>query len=196
MVPSEEGVDRFRDKEYEETPLPILPSGSRRITLTEDGIATLRCEGIVVENNNEPDPENSMQSDYVLTTYSALTSEFHGVDPWRQSGKFPVGRAKPKTTSNPIIQHMSLINFFMKLYFMDNIKNVVIPKTNKCLNLAMNLSMYFHVIGFRFIMAFYFGHYVRDFFLKINITPKKGSLIRLNYIISRRRPDNMIQVMS
>ena len=27
VVPLEEGVDRFRDKEDEETPLPILPSG-------------------------------------------------------------------------------------------------------------------------------------------------------------------------
>ena len=35
----------------------------------------------------------------------------------------------------------------MKLYFMDYIKDVVIPDTNKRLNAAMNLRNYFRVIG-------------------------------------------------
>ena len=41
VVPPEEGVDRFRDKENEEIPLPILPSGSSVITVTEADISTL-----------------------------------------------------------------------------------------------------------------------------------------------------------
>ena len=55
-------------------------------------------------------------------------------------GNFPVGRVKLKMTPNPRIQHMSRLDFFMKLYFVDYIKDVVIPETNKCLNSAMNLS--------------------------------------------------------
>ena len=76
------------------------------------------------------------------------------------------------------------IAFFMKLYFMEYIKNVVIPKTNKRLNSAMNLSDYFYVIGCRLIMACYVRHSIRDFFLKDTITTQKGAPIRLNYIIS------------
>ena len=66
MVPPEEGVDRFRDKENEGTPLPILPSGSRGITVTESDISTLHHEGISVNDDNNPAPENVMQYDGVL----------------------------------------------------------------------------------------------------------------------------------
>ena len=68
MVPPEEGADRFRDKEDEENPLPILPPGSHEITVTEDDIDTLRWEGISVDNNNDPAPESVIQSDDVLPT--------------------------------------------------------------------------------------------------------------------------------
>ena len=42
VVPLEEGIDRFRYKEYEETPMPILHSGSHGITVAEAGITMLR----------------------------------------------------------------------------------------------------------------------------------------------------------
>ena len=48
VVPPEEGIDRVRDKEDKETPLPILPSVSHRITVTEADISTLRCEVIAL----------------------------------------------------------------------------------------------------------------------------------------------------
>ena len=75
----------------------------------------------------------------------------------------------------------------MKLYFMEYIKYVVIPDTNKCLNSAMNLSEYFFVIGWRLIMACYVIHSVRELFLKYPINPQKGTHIRLNQIIYGRR---------
>ena len=65
MVPPEEGVDKFRYKEEEETPLHILPSGSRGITVTKDDIATLHSERIAVYYDNDPAAENFMHSDDV-----------------------------------------------------------------------------------------------------------------------------------
>ena len=56
FLPLEDGVERFRYKEGKDTPLPILPSGSRGVTVTKYDIATLRHEGIVVEDDNDPDP--------------------------------------------------------------------------------------------------------------------------------------------
>ena len=56
MVPPEEGVDRFIDKWDKETPVPILPSGSFGITVTEANITTIRREGIAVNDNNDPAP--------------------------------------------------------------------------------------------------------------------------------------------
>ena len=81
-------------------------------------ISTLSCEGIAVDDENEPAPENVMQSDDVLPTPSSLTFVFHGIDTWRQSEKLPVGRAKLKMTLIPRIQHMYRLDLFMKLYFM------------------------------------------------------------------------------
>ena len=55
----EDGIDRFRDEEDEETLLPILPSRSRGVTVAKDNISTLCHEGIVVNGGNEPAPGNS-----------------------------------------------------------------------------------------------------------------------------------------
>ena len=137
-----------------------------------------------------------MQHADVLPTLSLLTFRFHGIYLWHQSGKFPVGRFKLNMTPIPRTKHMSLLDFFMRLYFMEYIKYVFIPETNKCLNSYMNLVEYLHVIGCHFIMACYVGHSIRDLFLKDTITPHKGAPIRLNHIISGRRLDNITQAMS
>ena len=85
VVPPKEGLDRFRDKEEEETPLPNLPSGSRGITVTEADITTLHREGIEVDDKNEPAPGNVMHSDDFLTTPSSLTIDVEPqLDFWRQ----------------------------------------------------------------------------------------------------------------
>ena len=166
VVPPDEGVDRFRDKEDEDTPLPILPSSISGITVTEDDIDTHRREGVAIYYDNEPAPYNSLQYDYVLPIPSSLTFLFHDVDPRSQSGNSPVGRVRLKITPKPRIHHMSRLGFFVKLYSMDYIKDVFIPDTNKLLNSEMNWSEYFRVIGCRLIMACYVGHSIRDLFLK------------------------------
>ena len=104
--------------------------------------------------------------------------------------------AKLNVTPNPKIQHISRLDFFMKFYLMDFIMYVVIPETNKCINSTINFSEYFRVIGCRLIMGCYFGHFVRDFFLKHPITPQKGATIYINHIISGRHLDKFTQVMS
>ena len=173
MVLSEEGVDRSIDKEYKDNSLPILPSGSRGINVMEADISMLRREEISVANNNELSPENVMKSDDVLPTPSSLIFRFHGIDPWHQSRNFPIGRARMKMTPNPRIQNMSCIEFFIKLYFMDYIRDIVIPETKKLLNSAMKMSDYFCVIGCRLITACDVGKSVRDFFLNDTIPPQK-----------------------
>ena len=172
------------------------PFRTHGITVIESKISTLRSEEIAVDDNNDPAPENLMQSDDVFPTASIITFGFHDVYPWRQSGNLPFGRPKLKTTPIKRIQHIYRLQFFIKLFFMDYIKNLIIPETKKRLNSTMNLSQYFCVIGFCLIMACYVVHSVRDFFLKYLITPQKGAPIHLNHIISGRRIDNITQVMS
>ena len=81
-VPLEDGVDRFREKEDEETPLPILNSGSRIVTFTKDDIVALRLEDIMVEDDNDPDPEKVFHSGDVLPAPKTLNSGFQGIVPW------------------------------------------------------------------------------------------------------------------
>ena len=59
--------------------------------MTKADIATLLREGIEVDDDNDSDPENVMQSDDVLPHLSSLTFGFHGVNTWRQSGNLPIG---------------------------------------------------------------------------------------------------------
>ena len=75
-VPPEDRVDLFRDKEEEDTPLHILTSGIIDVTVTKDDIATLLHEGIVVDDNNDPAPENvcTPRTSYLPPRHS--TSDF------------------------------------------------------------------------------------------------------------------------
>ena len=74
--------------------------------MTEADISMLRCDDIEVDDKNNTDTENVIQSYNLLPTLSSLTFEFHGINTWRPGGKLPVGRAKLKTTPIPRIKHM------------------------------------------------------------------------------------------
>ena len=141
--------------------------------MTESDIAMLCSEGIAFNDNNNLDPENVMQSDDVLPIPLSLTFGFHSINPWRQSGNFPFERSKLKIAPHPRIQHISRLNFSMKLYFVYYINDVVIPE-KKNLHSDMNFGEYFCAIGCRLIMACYVGHSLRDLFLKDTITPRKA----------------------
>ena len=68
--------------------------------MVEADISKLHREGITADDDNNPAPNNVMQHNDFLPTPISLTVGLHGVDPWRQSVKFPVGRANLKM--NPI----------------------------------------------------------------------------------------------
>ena len=140
--------------------------------------------------------ESTLGAIVVNSLLGRQSSRRQGINPWRHSGKFPVGKAKLKTVSNIRVQNMSHLDFFCQLYFMNYIKDVVIPETNKYLNSPMVLGEYFCMIGCCLIMACYVGHSARDLFLKDPITPPKGAPIGLNHIISGRRLEKITQATS
>ena len=105
-MPPEEGVDRFRYKEDEETPLHILLSGSCDVTVSKDNIATICSEGVLIDGENEPTPENILDSKDVLNAPDTLNSGFEFIYPWRQNGNFTVGKARLKMVSNIKVQNM------------------------------------------------------------------------------------------
>ena len=195
MLPHEERIDRLVDKEDEETPLTTPPSGSRGITVEEADISTLRCEGIEVNKKTTLSLIISCSlMMYCLPPNQSPLCFMASILGVRVGTSLLVG-GKLNMTPIPRIQHMSRLELFTKLYFMDYIKDLVIPDNNKRLNSTMNLSGYFHVICCRLIMACFAGHSVRDFFFRDHITSQKGAPIQLNHIISGRRLEKITQVM-
>ena len=65
-----------------------------------------------------------MHYDDVLPNPSSLAFGFNGVNPWRHSGDFPVGRTRLNMTLIPMIQYIYHLELFMTLYFMGYIKDV------------------------------------------------------------------------
>ena len=127
---------------------------------------------------------------------NTLIFVFQGFNPWRQSGKFPIGRSWLNMESNIKLYHMLLFDIFCHQYFMKYINDFVVPETIKYLKSIVFLGEYLHGIGCRLTMTCYVGHSVRDLFSKYPITPKKGTHIRLNHIISGRRLEKITQAMS
>ena len=83
-MPTEDGVDRFRDKEDKNTPLHILPSSSSRVTFIRYDIAKICCDCIVVEDNNDPAPDNVLKYEDVLPAPEKINFGFQDIDPWSQ----------------------------------------------------------------------------------------------------------------
>ena len=54
----------------------------------------------MIEYNNWPDPENVLNSEGVVTDPGTLNLGFQVIDPWHQSGNFPVEKAHLKMVSN------------------------------------------------------------------------------------------------
>ena len=102
-----------------------------------------------------------------------LNFRFEGINPWRQRGNFPVRKAQIKLVPNIRVQHMLYFDIFRQLYFMKYIKDVIVPENKTRLNSPMVIWEYFHVIGYRIIMACYFAHSIRDFFWKDFISQNK-----------------------
>ena len=105
----------FRENEDEDTPLSILTSDSHGVPVTKYGIDTIIHEGIVVDDDNDPDTENVLHSNDVLNYPDTLNLGFQGIGPWCQSGNFPVGKENLTSVSNISVQHISLLVFFFQL---------------------------------------------------------------------------------
>ena len=99
-------------------------------------------------------------------------------------------------TPIPSIQYMYRLYFFVKLYLMEYIKDLVISDTNILIYSAVSLSEYFCVVVCHLIMAYYVGHSGGDLFLEDTITPHKGSVVHLKHIISGRRLEKITRFMS
>ena len=108
----------------------------------------------------------------------------------------PYGKSHLNRVPNIRVQHILCFEIFLQLYFINYIKDVIIPETSKHLKYQIVIREYFCFIVCLLIMAFYIRKYVRDLFLKHLITPKNVPPIRLNNITSVWRLDKITQAIS
>ena len=108
--------------------------------MTRDNFLDLRNAGFVVDDKNEPVPENipvATTADNVANTdiyrndIAAEDWVFDGIDQWRISGGEVFSPAKFKTTDSSSISRMSILGNFLLFYPCDYIKLVLVPQTNK-----------------------------------------------------------------
>ena len=131
-------AEREREDNSEERQLLPLSVSARR-NMTRDDFSELRNSAFSVNDNNEPIPEKIPVAtivDAVADTAvdrNAIAAEdwgFDGVDQWRTSGSGVFPPDKLKTTDSSSIPCMSILNFFLSLFYpCDYIKLVLVPQT-------------------------------------------------------------------
>ena len=61
----------------------------------------------MVEDDNEPAPNNVLNYEGALIAPKTLNFGFQGINPWIQSSNLPVGKVQLNKVSNIRVQHMS-----------------------------------------------------------------------------------------
>lgn len=114
--------------------LPPVPSG-RAVNFTTDDLAALQRQGIQVDDDNAPAPEN-----IPVPTEEPMEEAggwgFDGLDQWRARGCALRSKPRFKNVSTSRLQHMTSLDIFLLLFPVDYIKDTVIPETNKHLRLG------------------------------------------------------------
>jgi Transposase IS4 len=194
-------------------PTVIQRGGSN--LLREMDVAALRLDGVDVDDDNDPAPENvpgGIDLDAILA--EAVEELLDGateptpVAPegptWGFSGKCPrraegntKERAILKNMSNTVMANMTLLQMFMTMYPMDYIVKVLIPESNKHLKLgALNESEFFVFLGIILYMSCYDGIQERRlWWSKLPIDMFDGAPFRFNDFMTRNRFEDIMANM-
>jgi Transposase IS4 len=173
--------------EEEGKPLPaevatILPG---------DDISSLIRQGITIDDDNQPAPENE---DRTTTTNNDMYGEwgFDGLCPRRQKG---LGRREAQLPSyNGSFDAQSL---FEHLYPTKWLKEVLIVKTNKRVGGSpLTYGEFLRWIGLWMVMACHKGYTRRDYWSTSAITMYSGALHRFLDLMSRNRFEDILTAIS
>ena len=96
------------------------------------------CQGIAIDNDNDPAPEN-IPRQVEITTGTGNWKREVIICP-RKAGKFQNSFASFRLYSHDAILCMSLIQLFLVMFPEDCLDEVLVPETNKGLSVPMDLQ--------------------------------------------------------
>lgn len=170
-----------------------LPEEYKGVTsgdLVAEDVNALRRNGIVVELQNEPAPEDEEKDD---SSGAGSLWGFKGVDQWRRDGNAIFSKAKLKH-HRTTIDTMSALDIWLVMFPIDFLEEVVIPQTNKKIKgEKLTFGEFIRWIGMWELMSCFVGiPSRRDWWSTQTITVDGGAPFRLNTYMSRNRFENIL----
>jgi hypothetical protein len=167
--------------------------------LGTDDMAALRRQGIDVDDDNDPAPEN-VPTPGVAAVVAAAEEEgiwkSEGIICPRLAGNQPKSSAAFKNYSKEEVSKMSKLELFLILFPLDYLLEVLIPETNKQLDAPMDCGEFIRWIGCWFYMALWVGIPNRhDWWSTREVTMFFGAPFRLNDYMSRDRFDSILAAL-
>ena len=165
----------------------IVNNADRRGRVTNEEINELRGEGIEVDDDNEPAPENvpTQQADE-LPVYSEWG--WNGLEVRRQNN---IQNHPPsyKGKSEATMGGMSYLDWFLFLFPLQFFKDHVIKSANEKLRTKLTFSEFVVFLGCILFMARYHRHSRKDWWRMSAPSMKKVAPFRLSEYMSGKRFD-------
>ena len=117
---------------------PILIWG-RTLNLRSEDMVELFFQGIAIDDDNYPAPENVPRQGENTTCTGNWTRE--GIICPRKAGNLQNSFASIRNYSHDAILRMSLLQLFLVMFPEDYLEEVLIPETNKGLSVPMDLVL-------------------------------------------------------
>lgn len=165
-----------------------------RLELSEIELAELRADGLQVDHDTLPAPENtptapSNNSDVQYGAWGSVP-----LCP-RVSQGCPNVRAKMKNCAN-VCNMMSPLALFNVLFPMSYVKTVLLPATNEILDNPMTLGEFFRFLGIHLLFATTQGCARAEFWSQKPISPFEGAPFRVAHIMTRRRFEAILSALT
>ena len=174
---------------------PILLS-VRMSNLCLEDMVELRHQGIYIDDDNNPAPDNIPRQGETTT----VTGN------WRREGIIFHCKAVNLQNSSASFRHyyshyailrMSLLQLFFIMFPEEYLEEVLIPETNKGLSVPIDLQEYIQWVGFWIYMTCWIGiEILWDWWFTTTPLMDEGAPFRINLIMSCNRFDSIISYLS
>ena len=191
----EEAEGQAENDEGAEVVNGIVENANRSGRITEEEVNELRGEGVEVDDDNEPAPENvphPNQSNANEPIYSEWG--WSGLEVRRQQN---IQNHPPsyKGKSEATMGGMSYLDWFLVCFPTGFVKNHIIPNINQNLRTKLTFSEFIVFLGCILYMARYHGHAKKEWWKMSAPSMKKGAPFRLSDYMSGKRFDAIHQAL-
>ena len=174
--------------EEDDNPLEEIAERSRVTPLQPDEISIARGLGPMVDDDNQPAPEN---------VPTGGQSEESILGEWEHSG-LCYRKVANGTDSKPQLKDMptsepTRIQLFEHLFPMKYVTEVILPATSKGMEKDLTYGEFLRFVGIWLLMATIVGPQRRDFWSKKTVNRFDGAPFRLNDLMSRNRFEEILR---